>query len=494
MWSVTTIIGCYLHVQVIEVYPFDYTNKYVRGFIASDPGVPASRVKKVKFPAENFSEPGTETYKFMLETALDFSYTLSQADVLQNYNVSMSECQVCGNSKDLEELIRCDGCSPHNIGCTWPQGALGRQFACFRGALCASCYKVAPKINKRFWYCSDCVTGPSSHFQVWGHDINEPRFLRAPGSMWASSTPTRSPFIDWSREPSERYTRRLNDRLQAAENTRLRLMRCGAAEKQQESAVMLIRELRDANFSNGEQQRMLSIMNKLHEHHLLVESSTSPLLVPKTLGALKARATGTVVDDSDVTLTVSQICMTEMLQPLNVVEVSRVDIAEVLQSMLLDEDLSGSACIFEGNNSDPRVYVDLDDNFLQGPEIYHGTTYSRLLATVPDGAFLIVFSMHSDGVNSFGHSRHPFHVMLENVPTVHRDSKKELRCLGMGNSPCLRKPRNSNIPEDLNPDQRAVKATIISRVGAELLADAEELARTGAEFVLRAPDGSLFTQ
>jgi hypothetical protein len=473
-------------IQVIEVYPFDTTHRFVPGFVAPEPG---SAKKSKKSKPLSVAE-ATETYKFHIDDVYTFSYTLSHEDVLQNYR-QHSRCDVCDENVPIGTARQCDGCSPTNVGCVWPEGAFGRHFACFRGVLCPSCEKDA-RLSKKYWYCALCVQGPTTHNEVWGHRITEPLWLRGEGTKWMSSTPNRSDFILWNEEPADLYSRRSNDRLLAADNISHRLAASGVAEKRQQAAVMMTRELRALFQSGGQQQRILAIIHRLHDSHLLVDDHcTTALLLPRDVRTLQDRATGGIVLDEDVSSTVSNLCMAQLQQQSQVVEVSRSNIGEILQEMLLDPAIPNGGILLEDIHTEPRVYQDDTGTPLYGPEAYHGSTYSRLRQTTTERGFLLVFSVHSDGVNSFKHSRYPYSIMIENVPTYHKDANNELRILGMGATPNIRKPRGSNIQEKLNRVQKVIKYTLLSRVGAELLADAEEYAKTPRMFWIKGPDGSL---
>jgi len=215
------------------------------------------------------------------------------------------------------------------------------------------------------------------------------------------------------------------------------------------------------------------------------------LMVPKSVNALYNRAAAGRYLDSDVSVTKSSICMAAMQQGSLVVPVTRVDIGCILQSMILDPEIPPGSFLLEYNGSPPRVYCDETGVPVQGPELYHGTRWTELLASVPRGGHLLVVYVHSDGVESAGHSRLPYSLGIGNFPSILQGGEKGLRVIGMGSRPEVRKPRGTSVAETLSPLQKAMKYTINSRAAAEQLADLEKLAECGADFLVRQFDGTL---
>ena len=88
------------------------------------------------------------TYTLTLDFLEMYGTSLGHLDVTNNLSMQLSgliACEECGNEHQLHDLRGCDGCYPTNVGLSFPQGAMGRQHACHRGAVCTSCSSKTKK-------------------------------------------------------------------------------------------------------------------------------------------------------------------------------------------------------------------------------------------------------------------------------------------------------------------------------------------------------------
>ena len=154
------------------MYEFDKWDYVYPAEFADEPAVPGQRQKKKGYEA-------TPTFELDLHRLLAVSYTLSHLDVLHNLS-SGERCEDCGEK--AASLRACDAAFPSNLAFSWPEdgGANGKQLSCKRAGICGDC---DTKTEGTYWYCRRCRSGPTTHEDVWGFDIDEPRVLRTEGTL-----------------------------------------------------------------------------------------------------------------------------------------------------------------------------------------------------------------------------------------------------------------------------------------------------------------------
>jgi hypothetical protein len=431
--------------------------------VPSPPSVlpqPSKKSRKTSSSRHMLSTPiGTHP----LSALVSCSYTLSHADVINN-NGFLTMCDECHMHVPERHMLRaCDGCYPSNIGCSWPEGGLARQFRCRRGALCNTC---AEELVYTYWNCSSCLNPSPSHEDVWGFDVDEPSILRhTEGAIWMSSTPK---GITSEISPAHAHTLEIEDRKRRHENAIGRFVRFGGMQAV-ESAAHLVSMYRTNCISLGVQQQMLTSMHDLNDLSLLVEDKGSPvtLMLPRTLTALYERASARRYLDEDIQITKTFLCMAFLSQTAMTVPIVRSNAASIIQSILLDEAYPPGS-FHLSYSGEPQVhYCDQFGTEIHGHEPWHGTRWRHLLMTVPVGGYILCISVHSDGVASGAQEKYPFSLTVENFSTLSRPGDRTQRVFGMGSHADIRKARGSSIPENLNLQQKVIKHTLQSRVAAE---------------------------
>ena len=320
--------------------------------------------------------------------------------------------------------------------------------------------------------------------------MDEPSYLRlVEGALWMNSVPKGNV----SRiSPADAFQLEVDDRQRRRENALSRFTKFGGI-KSVESASKLVNIYRNNFVSLGMQQELLTSVHELHDLRLLVEDSGTPvlLLLPRTLTALYERASACRFLDDDIQITKSFLCMEYLSQTAKTVPLVRSNVGTIIQSILLDDAYDPGTFKLSYRGEREVHYCDEDGVNIHGYEPWHGTRWASLLQTVPMGAYILCISIHSDGVASGSEEKYPFSFLVENFPTTTRPGIRTQRVFGMGSHADIRKPRGSNIPEKLNAQQKVIKYTLQSRVGAEMLSDFDALAASGAFFLIPTLDGSL---
>lgn len=454
------------------MYEFDKWDYVYPAEFADEPAVPGKRQKKKGYDA-------TPTFELDLYRLLAVSYTLSHLDVLQNPS-SGERCEDCGEKAG--SLRACDAAFPSNLAFSWPEdgGANGKQLSCKRAGICGDC---DTKTEGTYWYCRRCRSGPTTHEDVWGFDIDEPRVLRTEGTLWALSAP--SAGADELEHPADVWRRQ---QLERAESIREGVLRFGRKSRQSDllikTAAKFVSEARLRHMSKGNQQAMLDVIHALHDQCGLVEGVDGELLLPRTLDAATARADAALTSDADVPVYKSTFCMSALLQTTQTVSVLTGDVAGILQEMLLHPRIAPESLFIETRGDDPRVYCDENGNKLSGPEPWHTERHRNLMATVPNGAKVLMVGLHTDGVHTSAGSKYPFSISIENFTGAERPGERGLCKAGLAGNVDIRKPRGSQVSEKLNDRQKSLKYNLLAREAAELLARLNALAGTAVRFLV----------
>lgn len=428
-------------------------------------------------PGQKKGYAGTPTFELDLQNLLSVSYMLSHLDVLQN-NGSSERCQECGSKPD--KLTTCDGAFPSNLGFSWPETgqAYGKQLSCKRGFICDDC-NTTPESG--YWYCRDCRSPNATHEDVWGNDIDEPSCLRTPGSLWALSVPVAEEVLD---HPAEVWRLAQTSRAESMRDGAHRYSRYGGVVAMTTSAKF-IAETRLRHMSRGNQQAVLDVLHSLHDEGALVEGSDGPLLLPRTLDAAKDRAAAAQISERDFTIHKSTFCMSALLQTKQTVSAVAGDILSILQDMLLDPRVPPESLFLEERGGDPRVYCDAAGNTLYGPEPWQTERYRNVLGSVPQGAKLLIIGLHTDGVHTTAGEKYPLSVSVENFSGDERPGERGLNKSGLVDSIDIRKPRGSDVPENLGDRQKSLKYNLLSRMVAELLGRLNALAAGPIRFLVQ---------
>ena len=184
--------------------------------------------------------------------------------------------------------------------------------------------------------------------------------------------------------------------------------------------------------------------------------------------------------------------MEAMLQTAKTVTVLRTDIADTIQSILLDDSIRPGLFLMETKQSQKREYVDEDGTPLRGTSSYHGTMWGDLRSTIPDdGGVMLAVIVHTDGVESCGASVKPISIQLGNFPLGDGCGDRRIRCFGLGQDAPIRVPRGTTIPESLSTETAAMKATLKIRSMTDALTELEAMAEHGADFWVRNSDNVL---
>ena len=455
------------------MYEFDKWDYVYPAEFPDEPAVPGQRHQRKK------GYGATPTFELDLDRLLAVSYTLSHLDVLQNLS-SGERCEDCGGKSS--SLRACDAAFPSNLAFSWPEtgGGNGKQLSCKRGGLCNDCDS---KTEGTYWYCRRCRSGPTTHEDVWGFDIDEPRVLRTEGTLWALSTPSagEQPL----EHPADVWRRQ---QLELAESIREGVLRFGRKSRQSDllvkTAAKFISEARLRHMSKGNQQAMLDVIHALHDQCGLVSGVDGELLLPRTLDAATARADAALTSDADVPVFKSTFCMSALLQTTQTVSVLTGDVAGILQEMLLHPRIAPESIFIETRGDDPRVYCDENGRPLSGPEPWHTERHRKLMATVPPGAKVLMVGLHTDGVHTASGSKYPLSISIENFTGAERPGERGLCKAGLAGNIDIRKPRGSSVAEKLNDRQKSLKNNLLAREAAELLARLDALAGSPVRFLV----------
>ena len=281
----------------------------------------------------------TPTRTFPLHELIDSSYYLSHMDVLKNMK-DLSNCDECGVLLTDDYARACDGCFPSNAGVHWPEGGLGKQFHCFRGALCEDCDGSLPAENKlpgrskeKYWLCKACLAPPSCHEDVWGYGIEQPPNSLRMNCLWMSSVP-RAPLRVM--EPADAHNaaeeRRGRELIEADARYRLQ-----GGQEAVDGAGHWIQLFKTLNISQGAQQQIITGVHAINDARLLVKPSSGAavLNLPRKLETLQDRGASKRVLDKDAPVVHTKFCMQSMRQTKQECSVVRSDAATIIQSMLL---------------------------------------------------------------------------------------------------------------------------------------------------------------
>ena len=434
----------------------------------------------------------TPTRTFPLQDLIDSSYYLSHMDVLKNIK-DLDNCDSCGCLLPSDYGRACDGTFPSNAGVHWPEGALGRQFHCFRGALCKRCddslgpeHKCPGKGKKNYWLCKSCLAPPTCHEDVWGYGIEQPPNSLRSNCLWMSSVP-RAPMR--TIEPADAHNQAESQRQLEFDEAESRFARQGGREAV-EGAGHWMQLFKQINLSKGAQQHIISGVHAINDARLLVKGETVELNLPRKVITLLGRGAPTRVLDKDVPVIHSKFCMESMRQTKRECSVVRSDVGTILQSMLLDTDSRPGSFLLERRGDRRRKYCDQDGNVLRGTEPFHGYRWDDLLDSIPDDGYLLALILTSDAVESTGHDRHPMSFSNANLAKDDGSGERRLRCFAMTGVVETRRPRGTKVAEALGWDQKAVKKVLQVRMFAENLVDLDVLATTGAYFWVSIYDGT----
>ena len=489
--SLCHLNGCITLCQIAEIYDFDATTYFVRD-PQKKPGATGVGAEKA---ATRPRWAPTETIFVPLNELVGVSYKLSHVDVLSNLGDD-TICDRCKRHIVGSSVIQCDGCNPVIAAVRFPSGltGMGRQMKCHKGFLCVPCDEDLGR--KAEWHCSSCMKGQCSYFENWGHNIDEPGILRAPGTVSAMCLPSNYWTYGPGTMPSEVYLREVSDRQLRRHNATQRLSRSGG-EQAVQAACVILRFFRMHFLSRRNQERVLSVVNALADSGILTLRGTENLddvdrcQLPRTLKCLEARAASVVVSPKDIEVSAVRLSISDLRQLKTEVTVHRSNPAKVLQDLILEAGFPDGSFNLTFGGAKRSQYCDQDGVEVFGFEAYHGSRWQQLKATVPNDTVVLGVTVWSDGVASQGRGLHPIMVSVNNFPRSLRGGPNGTALLATSTKIPIRKPRGSDHNEKLDPEQKRLHKTLKSVLATLCLAELDGLCQAPVDFMYRLKDGSL---